>query len=129
MFLREVTERTKLIGGTGTDILKGQTGNDIFRFLSILGNRSLARNATPLPTSSVEAIWSIYARLTPARTSQETSLSTTSEKRTFSGKSGELRFKNERLKADTDGDARTDFEVAILDVPRMSEAGLPALRL
>jgi hypothetical protein len=40
----------------------------------------------------------------------------------FSGKSGELRFKNGTLEAETDGDARSDFEVAISDIARMGES-------
>ena len=39
----------------------------------------------------------------------------------FSGISGELRFKNERLEADTDGNGEADFEVAIFGVSQMSE--------
>ena len=39
----------------------------------------------------------------------------------FSGRSGELRFNSGILRADTDGDARADFAVAVVDVARMSE--------
>lgn len=39
----------------------------------------------------------------------------------FSGTAGELRFKNERLEADVDGDGRADFVVIVDDLSRLGE--------
>lgn len=101
----------KLIGGKGQDLLEGQSGTDTFIFQSIkdsaVGDKrdvitdfSQANHekidVSGIPIDGVDSFDFIGTHA-------------------FSGTAGELRFKNEVLSGDVDGDGKADFQVQVDD--------------
>ncbi len=111
----------RLIGGLGKDKLVGQSGDDVFRFAHLEDSRPGRKRDVIEDFEQGKDI--VNLRQIDAREDKPGNQSFEFiGAAMFSGISGELRFRNEILTADTDGDGASDFEVLILDVASMSEA-------
>jgi RTX calcium-binding nonapeptide repeat (4 copies) len=113
----------KLVGGRGPDRLEGEDGDDIFRFTRTRDSKPGAERDTIADferSLDVVDLNAIDAREDRAGNQDFAFLGNAA----FSGRSGELRFENGRLMADTDGDAVSDFEVALPGITNIGAADL-----
>jgi len=105
----------KLIGGKGNDLQWGETGADHFIFEtiqdSVVGsNRDIIKDFSKsdgdlIDLSAIDAIDGGGNNSFDYVGSD-----------TFSGTAGELRYQNNLLQGDTDGDGKADFEIKVADI-------------
>ena len=115
-----------LIGGLAKDGLIGQKGDDVFLFAHLKDSRPGKKRDIIVdfePERDVVDLRQIDAREDILGNQVFRYIGP----KEFSEKPGELRFKNEILRSDTDGDGTADFEIEISGIMRMSEFGLLAL--
>ncbi len=107
-------------GGSGTDLLLGGSGWDVFVFKSAndAGRRS-ARDE--IGDFNVRYDWIDLSALDANEGKRGNQTFEFVGRESFSGAAGELRFRNELLSGDTDGDRRSDFEVTVSDVNSLRE--------
>lgn len=112
-----------IAGGSEKDFYLGQQGNDVFRFdrASDAGN---GRNADRILDFDLRYDYVDVSAIdanTRRPGNQDFSFIGTKQ---FSGLAGELRFKDEILSADTNGDRRADFQIVLEDVARLRDIDL-----
>ena len=109
--LRGGDGRDLLIGGKGSDLLVGGKGADLFRFSAASDNGPGSRKRDIIKDfeSGVDLLdlSEIDARLDKKGNNQFSFVGDDE----FSGRSGELRFDRGKLRADIDGDGRSDLEI------------------
>jgi hypothetical protein len=121
--LRGGSGEDRLAGGEHKDILDGGAGEDIFLF---------TRASDSSPGRSADRIRNFERgedRIDLSRLDGNENRAGRQElsfigRDGFSGEAGELRFGNEKLSADTDGDGSSDFEVLVSDVSRLGDDDL-----
>ncbi len=107
----------RLRGGLGSDEMFGGSGADIFQFRAVAESpagaaRDVVRDFTP-GTDRIDL------RFDADETMRGTQDFDFIGRAPFSHEAGELRYARGVLSADTDGDGIADFEVRLVDVPRI----------
>lgn len=109
-----------IYGDTGKDKLEGGRGEDSFWFNDIDQSRPGKKRDTIEDFElGVDIVGLINIDAREKRPGDQSFDFIGTAK--FSGTSGELRFKDEILRADTDGDRQSDFEVKLVNVLQMTE--------
>lgn len=110
-----------LVGGMGRDRMNGGDGGDVFVFDSLdeIGNG--ARRDTIRDFDRAEDFIDLSGIDANEGRRRDQSFDFIGKDR-FSGEAGELRFVNETLMGDVDGDGRTDFKLTVEDVNSLREA-------
>jgi serralysin len=106
-----------LIGGKGVDLLEGGSGTDTFIFQSIKDS-AVGDNRDVITDFSESKNEKIDVSAIPIDGADSFTFIGT---QAFSGTAGELRFKNEILSGDTDGDGKADFQVQVDDYNTMQK--------
>jgi hypothetical protein len=115
--------RDTLCGGHGSDMIKGQKGDDVFRFGATAESAPGDKRDTIADFERSGDTVDLHAIDAREERSGQQSFDYVGNA-PFSGRSGELRFEGGILMADTDGDARSDLEIAILNIDRMDIADI-----
>lgn len=107
-------------GGTGRDLLFGGTGADSFDFNTSLDSkkgsqRDVIRDLDRSEGDTID-LSDIDANTTKGGEQPFKFIG----KKPFHDKAGELRFKNGKLAADTDGDGKANFEIGVAGIRKLS---------
>lgn len=107
----------RLRGGSGTDQLVGGSGADIFLFRAVSDSPDgAARDVIRDFDSRLDRLDLRFDADATTRGTQEFDFI---GRAAFGHEAGELRYARGILSADTDGDGAADFEVRLVDVPRL----------
>lgn len=117
--------RDTLIGGVGADTMQGDAGADRFVFLerdeiaSGRGGRDKINDFSRAEGDQID-LSQVDANALRGGNQDFRFIGGAS----FSGRAGELRFSNEGLRGDVDGDGRVDFVIILQDVDRLYRSDL-----
>lgn len=110
--------RDELLGGLGQDKLTGDGGSDRFIFKSEKESARGSKRDVILDFERGKDVIVLAAIDAKENTKGDQSFDFIGRD-AFSGHAGELRFKKEVLKADVDGDGRSDFEIEVSGISHL----------